>query len=167
MTDRRLQKIWDKLQGKVPNMPHFLAEVSLEGIRGIDNLRVKFKYPVSVLAGDNGCGKSTVLFAAACAYKVPGESVRKFVPSALFPNYQPKSGKYGDQRGATTFKFEYFTPDGSRSMQLRRTDERKKWNRSFFGRKGVRQPERQVYLITPGNLTDPSECTWCTPACHI
>ena len=167
MTDRRLRGLWDALQGKMPDIPHFLAEVSLQGIRGIDDLRVKFRYPVSVIAGDNGSGKSTVLFAAACAYKVPGVGVRKFVPSALFPGYQPKSGKHGDQRGATTFQFQYLTPDGLRSMQLRYTDGRKKWNRSFFGRKGARQPERPVYLRTLSNLTNPSEVRGVLSLSHL
>ena len=69
---RRFAKLWQQLQGKKPHLPHFLAEVSIDGIRGINDLRVGFDYPVSVIAGGNASGKSTVLFAAVCAYKVPG-----------------------------------------------------------------------------------------------
>lgn len=93
MIERRLHGIWERLQGKKPHLPHFLAEVQLKGIRGIENLRVTFDYPVSVIAGANGSGKSTVLFAAACAYAVPKASVRDFVPSTLFPDYRPKLGQ--------------------------------------------------------------------------
>ena len=70
MIDNRFRSLWEQLQGKKPHLPHFLSEIHLDGIRGIHNLRVAFDYPVSVIAGGNASGKSTVLFAAACAYKV-------------------------------------------------------------------------------------------------
>ncbi|MYF36952.1 MAG: hypothetical protein F4226_09295 [Synechococcus sp. SB0678_bin_12] len=63
MLQQRFQQLWESLQGKKLHMPHFL-----DGIRGINSLRVGFDYPVSVIAGENASGKSTVLFAAACAY---------------------------------------------------------------------------------------------------
>lgn len=37
-------------------------------IRGITDLDISFRYPISVIAGVNGSGKSTVLALAACAY---------------------------------------------------------------------------------------------------
>ena len=83
MIERRFSDLWGQLQGKKPHLPHFLAEIHLQGIRGIDDLRVVLDYPVSVIAGGNASGKSTVLFAAACAYRVPGAGVRDFVPSTL------------------------------------------------------------------------------------
>lgn len=75
---RRREKLWQQVQGKKPHLPHFLAQVWLDGLRGIRDLRVVFDYPVSVIAGGNASGKSTVLFAAACAYKVPGAGVKDF-----------------------------------------------------------------------------------------
>ena len=50
--------------------------------------------------------------------------------------------------------FYYQTPEGISSMRWRRA---KEWSRSFFGRKNASQPERQVYLRTLSNLTNPSE----------
>ena len=85
MLERRLKDLWERLQGKKPHMQHFLEGIRLDGIRGIDDLRVVFDYPVSVIAGGNASGKSTVLFAAACAYKDPEAGVKDFVPSTLFP----------------------------------------------------------------------------------
>ena len=76
MIERRFRDIWQQLQGKKPHLPHFLTEVHLQGIRGIDDLRVVLDYPVSVIAGGNASGKTTVLFAAACAYRVPGAGCR-------------------------------------------------------------------------------------------
>ena len=154
MIERRLQDLWENLMGKKPHMPHFLQEIQLDGIRGIGQLRVSFEYPVSVVAGGNATGKSTVLFAAACAYRVPEAGVRDFVPSTLFPDFRPKSGVRQDERNKITLDFHYSTPDGRQSMRLRRV---KGWSRSYFGRKKAKQPERPVYLRTLSNLSNPSE----------
>ena len=154
MIENRLRELWDNLQGKKPHLPHFLSEIYLDGIRGLDNLRVLIDYPVSVIAGGNATGKSTVLFAAACAYKVPGAGNKDFVPSTLFPYFSPKLGERQDILQRITLEFNYQTPDGMRSMRWRRS---KGWNRSFFGRKNASQPERQVYLRTLSNLSNPSE----------
>ena len=154
MIERRLKNLWERLQGKKPHLPHFLTEIRLQGIRGIDDLRVMFDYPVSVIAGGNASGKSTVLFAAACAYKVPGAGVKDFVPSTLFPDYRPKLGGRGDEKRTVDIEFDYATPQGRRSMRWRRA---KGWNRSFLGRKDAAQPQRPVYLRTLSNLSNPSE----------
>lgn len=154
MLERRLAELWRDLQGKKPHLPHFLSEIRLDGIRGFKNLRVVFDYPVSVIAGGNTTGKSTVLFAAACAYKVPGAGVRDYVPSTLFPDYRPKFGVREDMRREVTIEFNYLTLDGPFSMRWRRG---KGWNRSFLGRKKASQPERQLYLRTLSNLSNPSE----------
>ncbi len=140
--------------GKKPHMPHFLHEIHLDGIRGMDKLRVAFEYPVTVIAGGNAAGKSTVLFAAACAYKVPNAGVRDFVPSTLFPEFRPKSGTRKDPVRKVTLDYHYATPAGRQSMRWRRV---KGWSRSYFGRKGATQPERMVYLRTLSNLSNPSE----------
>lgn len=154
MTESRQRKIWGHLQGKKPHMPHFLSRIRLQGIRGIDDLPVFFDYPVTVIAGGNASGKSTVLLAAACAYKVPGARVKDFTPATLFPDYQPKPGMRRDHMDTIALEFEYQTPEGSIAMRWRRS---KAWNRSFFGRKNASQPERPVYLRTLGNLSNPSE----------
>ena len=154
MIEQRFRKTWEQLQGKKPHLPHFLSEIHLAGIRGIDDIRVRFDYPVSVVAGGNASGKSTVLFAAACAYKVPRSGVKDFVPSTLFPDYRPKLGDRSDGREEIVMEFDYATPNGRQSMRWRRT---KGWNRSFFGRKNAAQPERSLYLRTLSNLSNPSE----------
>ena len=154
MIENRLRSLWDQLQGKKPHLSHFLSEIYLDGIRGMDGLRVAFDYPVSVIAGGNASGKSTVLFAAACAYKVPGSGVKDFVPSTLFPDYRPKMGGRQDEKRKVTIQFDYSTPNGRLPMRWQRS---KGWNRSFLGRKNAKQPVRQVYLRTLSNLSNPSE----------
>ena len=155
--ERRLQELWNQLQGKKPHFPHFLTEIRLQGIRGINNLKATFDYPVSVIAGGNASGKSTVLFATACAYRVPGTGDKDFVPSTLFPDYRPKGGGREDHRDEVVLNFEYATPEGHCSMRWRRARGKRRWNRSFGGRKNASQPERPVYLRTLSNLSNPSE----------
>ncbi len=146
--------LWDSLRGKKSHMPHFLDEVRLNKIRGIDGLTVPFEYPVCVIAGSNATGKSTVLFAAACAYRVTSAGPRDFIPSSLFPVHRSQTAGRQDKWAAITLEYEYSTPEGRTSMRWSRG---KSWNRSFFGRKGGRQPERLVYLRTLSNLANPSE----------
>lgn len=154
MLEQRFGNIWRQLQGKKPHFQHFLSGVEISGLRGINGLRVAFDYPVSVIAGGNATGKSTVLFAAACAYKVPGAGVKDFVPSTLFPYYRPKVGNREDDKGEITIEFDYITPTGRLPMQWHRG---KGWNRNFLGRKNVSQPRRDVYLRTLSNLSNPAE----------
>lgn len=136
--------------------PHgsFLDAVTIKGLRGIKSLRVPLAYPVSVIAGGNGSGKTTVLFAAACAYRVPGAGSRDFVPSTLFPDYRPRHAGRADKRNEVSLEFEYSTPEGQVAMRWRRG---KGWNRSYFGRKSTGQPSRRVYLRTLSNLSSPAE----------
>ena len=154
MIEPRLKDLWIRLRGKKSYFPHFLTEVRLQGIRGIEGLRVAFDYPVSVIAGGNSSGKSTVLFAAACAYKVPGAGVKDFVPSTFFPYYRPKPGNRVDHKGEVIIEFDYSTPEGRKYMRWRRS---KSWNKSYGGCKGAGQPERGVYLRTMSNFSNPSE----------
>ena len=84
---RELREVWDALRASNGHREHALSAVRIRELRGIRDLRIPFVYPVSVLAGPNGCGKSTVLFACACAYQVPGGSPRDFTPGSLFPDF--------------------------------------------------------------------------------
>ena len=154
MIEKRLWDLWDGLQGRKAYFRSFLHEVRIENLRGIADLRVAFNYPVSVIAGGNASGKSTVLFATACAYKTPRAKSRRLAPSTLFPSHLSKSGEWHDERSAVTLDFDYSTPEGRLPMRWRRS---KGWSRSFFGRPNAKQPERDVYLRTLSNLNNPPE----------
>ncbi len=154
MLERRREDLWQRLQGKKRHMPNFLTAIELHGLRGLDDLRVTYDYPVSVIAGGNATGKTTVLFAAACAYDVPGATSRDFVPSTLFPSYSPRVGDRSDDLREVSLAFTYITADGDYRMQWRKA---KSWSRSYFGRKSASQPSRDVYLRTLSNLSNPSE----------
>ena len=152
---RELQDVWEALGAGNGQRDETLAEVRIRNLRGIRDLRVPFDYPVCVLAGPNGCGKSTVLFACACAYRVPGRGPREFVPSTLFPNFvNRQQPAFSDSTLRTEIEFHYLHHGERLSMLWRRG---KSWGRSFLGRKGGAQPVRDVYLRTLANLTNPSE----------
>ena len=153
--DASLRKTWDSLRARKQVQNDFLDEVRLKGLRGIRNLRVAFDYPVSVLAGPNGCGKSTVLFACAAAYAPAGGSARTYTPAALFPGFSDRGeGEFVDEAGGTGLEFYYLAAGVRYSMVWKKG---RSWSRGFMGRKGVRQPERALYLRTLANLTNPSE----------
>ena len=154
LIDRELAAVWDALRSQSTQRDNALTEVRLRHLRGIRNLPAPFNYPVCVLAGPNGCGKSTVLFACACAYKVPGSGTRDYVPTSLFPNFTGGGTGLQDTPEKTEIELHYLD-NGERSSMIWRRN--KSWNRSFMGRKNGRQPERQLYLRTLANLTSPSE----------
>ena len=49
--------------------PKFLNRITINGLRGWSGQTVHFKFPISVIVGENGTGKSTILKASACAYQ--------------------------------------------------------------------------------------------------
>lgn len=153
MFDKNPRKLWDRLRRRKLRYQSFLNGIDLSGIGDIGELRVNFTYPVSVIAGDNADWKSSVLFAAACAYKAPDAGPREFAPSTFFSGYRPKHEERKIQRPKVAIDFGYSTPNGRRSM---RWGLNKSWSRSYFGRRGAGQPERCVYFRTLGNFSNPS-----------
>ena len=101
LIDRQLREIWDALRAEGAQRRDSLRVTRIKHLRGIRDLRVPFPYPVCVLAGPNGCGRSTVLFACACAYQDPDRGPRDFAPSSLFPMTTSSSA---ETPGATSFQ---------------------------------------------------------------
>lgn len=66
--------------------PQYLRSLSIAGLRGWKGQEVRFDFPVVVVAGENGSGKSTVLKAAAAAYAHATESWRAYYPGIFFPD---------------------------------------------------------------------------------
>jgi predicted ATPase len=67
------------------NYGKYLTRVKMLKLRGFENTSVSFDFPVTVLVGPNGGGKTTILGAAATAY----DSVK---PRQFFA----QSGKYDE-----------------------------------------------------------------------
>lgn len=153
--DRQLREAWDALRAEGAQRRDFLRAIRIRHLRGIQDLRVTFPYPVCVLAGPNGSGKSTVLFACACGYQDPDRNPRDLAPGSLFPNFaHGRQGELSDAVETTELEFDYVQDGESYSMSWKRG---KSWNRTFMGRRGGRQPTRALYLRTLANLTNPSE----------
>jgi predicted ATPase len=153
LTHHNFSQVWDQLRAKKPQLKQFLESVRVCNLRGISDLQINLGYPVTVIAGTNGSGKSTVLFACACAYDVPG--VRDYSPAVLFPNLKARDDQtVSDHLGSPSFEY-FFVDGGNRTgMTWRRL---KSWSKSFMGRRGGTQPQRELYLRTLANLTSPTE----------
>jgi predicted ATPase len=78
---RRLQKKWAGGTG----WPKRLEWLEIHNIRGWNGQRVEFNFPITAIIGENGSGKSTVLQAAACAYRASDARDTRFA-SEFFPD---------------------------------------------------------------------------------
>ncbi len=80
---REINRIREKM-GTAP-WPKYLASVQIRNLRGWTGQTTRFPFPVTVVVGENGSGKSTILKAAASAYtnNIPGKS---FAAGTFFPD---------------------------------------------------------------------------------
>lgn len=60
-------------------------EIALGAFRGLRDVKVHFKYPITAISGKNGTGKSTLLACAACAYH-----------NSEFSGFKPFNYKFAD-----------------------------------------------------------------------
>ncbi len=75
--ERSLKKMWEKSIFK-----HALTGIEIEGengLRGIKTAKIEFRYPLTVICGKNGAGKSTILALAALAY----HGIEDFSPNGV------------------------------------------------------------------------------------
>ncbi|MEG3955407.1 AAA family ATPase [Microcoleus sp. herbarium2] len=87
----QVKQLLEKVQKKTYDK--YLLKMSIEKARGFQGKSITFDFPVTAIVGVNGGGKTTVLGAAACAYKT-------VKPSLFFA----KSGKFDSMQN---WKFEY------------------------------------------------------------
>lgn len=79
---RRLEKKWSGKSG----WPKRLQWLEINGMRGWMSQRVNFDFPIVAVIGENSSGKSTVLQAAACAYRAADKDKRTWYPTEFFPD---------------------------------------------------------------------------------
>jgi len=114
------------------NYSKYLRLVQLAKVRGFSGAGVSFDFPVTALVGPNGGGKSTVLGAAACAYK----SIK---PGLFFP----KSSIGDNSMSQWSIEYELIDKEVNLSSLVRRSSVFKqfRWRRndvvsrsvSYFG----------------------------------
>ena len=64
--------------------------VEQSSIRGLGQFSVDFNYPITVIAGENGCGKSTILSLVSCAF----HNNTPFCPMSLLSNKKKQRTYY-------------------------------------------------------------------------
>lgn len=107
------------------NYGRYLSKVVLKQVRGFSNELVSFDFPVTALIGPNGGGKTTILGAAACAY-------RCVAPRRFFA----KSGKYDETMQDWSIEYEIVDRELSKKDSIRRTASFRnfRWNRDPLDR---------------------------------
>lgn len=136
--DSTIYRLSEKVREK--NYGNYLLNVKLKRIRGFDDQMVTFDFPVTALIGPNGGGKTTILGAAACAYKI-------MKPGYFFA----KSGNLDDSMQNWTIEYELIDKNINKHDTIRRTASYKKhkWKRNA--------PNRNVTLFGVSRTTPVTE----------
>ncbi len=87
---QRLTEDWNTNRHSTKGWPQFLEAIQISGLRGWQDELIEFRFPVVAIAGENGSGKSTIIKAAATAYRSkPAKTIpsaKTFYPDDFFPN---------------------------------------------------------------------------------
>ena len=119
MINELIEKVANKSYGK------YLAKISVAKARAFKDKSISFDFPVTAVVGPNGGGKTTVLGAAACAY-------RTVKPSLYFS----KSGRFDENMQNWRFDYELIDRTVRRDDTVRRTANftNFKWSRDGLDR---------------------------------
>lgn len=70
---RKLKNKWDS-RAIGGSWPKYLEWLQISGLRGWNDQRIEFPFPIIAIVGENGSGKSTVIQSAASVYKTPDKN---------------------------------------------------------------------------------------------
>ena len=117
-----LEKVQKRSYGK------YLLKITIGKARTFQNTSISFDFPVTAIVGINGGGKTTILGAAACAYKT-------VKPSLFFA----KSGRFDASMQNWRFEYELVDKKTRANDTLRRSAKftRSKWSRDGLDREVV------------------------------
>ncbi|MFF8837296.1 ATP-dependent endonuclease [Streptomyces sp. NPDC015130] len=136
--DDRVRKLGTKFaKACYPAFGPVLLGMRVQGFRGVPDLTLEFKSPVTAISGLNGTGKSTVAQLAAAAFRQPsGHPWNRYYVAYFFPVSvaDPEPFTAGAQ-----VQYLYAADSGSGVQQVTVTRAAKEWS----GYK--RQPERATY----------------------
>ena len=84
--------------------PKWLEWVQLDGLRGWTGQRVDFQFPITVVVGENGTGKSTILQAAAATYRSQPKDrfASDFFPDTPFEQVRNAVLRFSVRQGTTS-----------------------------------------------------------------
>src|SRR5208337_3470312 len=109
------------------NFPQFVESVKIDGLRGWKGETVHFKFPIVAIAGENGSGKSTILKAAACAYRNKAED-GNYYPSNFFVN------TFWDKIEGVALNFQIRLGTETKSFKITKATERWRPSTKIFDR---------------------------------
>ncbi len=92
-TERQLGQWWQNSQNFEYPILQSLSVEGNPGLRGIQKLEIEFNYPITVVCGRNGCGKTTILALASLGFHAP-------------PNHLPFNARRSQKKGEN---FSYYT----------------------------------------------------------
>lgn len=140
MTDIK-KVLLSKFQGTnlYSNFGAAIKSITINGFRGISNLRIDFEYPITAISGTNGSGKSTIGQLVVCAYKQPqtNKKYRRRYVKDFFPVSQLDPNPF---TSGASVKFQYAT-NTPQSQDLTVSRTASEWS----GYK--RQPERHSFYV--------------------
>lgn len=122
------------------NFGSCLRKVHIDGFRGINSLDLELEFPITVISGLNGAGKSTIGQLTICAYKKPSLSLgykRQYIKD-FFP-ISPADPKPISLSAKVVYTYE--TDDYKKAQDVTISRAKSAWS----GYK--RQPERHCYYI--------------------
>ncbi|MEB5557757.1 AAA family ATPase, partial [Vibrio cholerae] len=127
-------------KNRYANFGPCLRKVHIDGFRGINSIDLELDFPITVVSGLNGAGKSTVGQLAICAYKKPSTSVeyKRLYIKDFFPISPADPKPISD--GAKVIYF-YETDDHRKPQEVTISRANSAWS----GYK--RQPERHCYYV--------------------
>jgi predicted ATPase len=88
---KKLQKMWN--ENRSYKKLEWI-EFDEKGIRGIKNIKIEFKYPITAMAGANGVGKTTILQTIACLFHNDDKTYRPYRLSNA--KHQPPYYRFSD-----------------------------------------------------------------------
>jgi predicted ATPase len=136
---RTLQSKYSE-KSRYSNFGPCLRKVHIDGFRGIYSIDLELDFPITVVSGLNGAGKSTIGQLTICAYKKPSTSVdykRQYIKD-FFPISPADPKPISDDAKVIYF---YETDDHKKPQELTISRANSAWS----GYK--RQPERHCYYV--------------------
>lgn len=121
--DSTINQLLEKVAGR--NYGKYLLKVSIAKARSFADKAITLDFPVTAIVGPNGGGKTTVLGAAACAYKAVKPSL-----------YFSKSGKFDENMQNWRFDYELIDRSARPNDTIRRSANftNFKWSREGLDR---------------------------------